>query len=64
MLVDKHWGSVGCVTLFLRSGACFYMTGRKTSYQAINAIVGSAATKTAAEGAELKTLIKSSFLNV
>ena len=45
MSVDNHWGSVGCLTLFLRSGACFYVTGRKASYQVMNAVVGSAAQK-------------------
>ena len=62
MSVDNHWESVGCLTLFLRSGACFSITGRKPSYQIINAVVGSAAPKTAAKGAELKFLRKSSLL--
>ena len=57
---DNHWGSVGCLTLSLRSGACFSITGRKASYQATNAVVGSETSRTAAKGAELKSLRKSS----
>ena len=53
--MDNHWGSVGCLTLFLRSGACFSMTGRKASYQADNALVGSETLNTAANGAELRS---------
>ena len=50
MSVDNHWGSVGCLTLFLRRGACFSITGRKASYQVINAVVGFAAQKNCSKG--------------
>ena len=55
---DNHWGSVGCLTLFLRSGACFSITRRKASYQVANAVVGSETSRTAAKGAELRSLKK------
>ena len=51
LIISVDWGNVGCLTLFLRSGACFYITGRKASYQADNALVGSGTLNTAANGA-------------
>ena len=59
---DNHLGSAGFSTLFLRSVACFSITGRKASYQATNAVDGSETPRTLAKGAELKSLRKSSWL--
>ena len=52
-----QWTSLA-LTLFLRSGACFSTTGRKASYQADNALVGSETLNAAANGAEFKSWTK------